>query len=165
LKKKLQREGLFRELKRRKAYEKPSERRAREKGEAIRRGRKAARKLAEREGLIAKPRVKRPVFLGGVNSCRVPTRWKNAQAKKLCYQSLRIKMEKVMAKTIARRKRVVRRDWTRAEVRELRQHSKDRTRVKAISRALKRTPGALRQKARALGIPLGHRRTKKKRAS
>jgi hypothetical protein len=46
-----------------------------------------------------------------------------------------------------------------------RQHSKDRTRVKAISRALKRTPGALRQKARALGIPLGHRRTKKKRAS
>ena len=57
------------------------------------------------------------------------------------------------------------RDWTRAEVRELRQHSKDRTRVKAISRALKRTPGALRQKARALGIPLGHRRTKKKRAS
>ena len=62
LKKKLQREGLFRELKRRKAYEKPSERRAREKGEAIRRGRKAARKLAEREGLIAKPLVKRPVF-------------------------------------------------------------------------------------------------------
>jgi small subunit ribosomal protein S21 len=62
LKKKLQREGLFRELKRRKAYEKPSERRAREKGEAIRRGRKAARKLAEREGLIAKPRIKRPVL-------------------------------------------------------------------------------------------------------
>jgi small subunit ribosomal protein S21 len=62
LKKKLQREGLFRELKRRKAFEKPSERRAREKGEAIRRGRKAARKLAEREGLIAKPLVKRPVF-------------------------------------------------------------------------------------------------------
>ena len=49
LKKKLQREGLFRELKRRKAYEKPSERRAWEKGEAIRRGRKAARKLAQRE--------------------------------------------------------------------------------------------------------------------
>jgi len=62
LKKKLQREGLFRELKRRRAYEKPSERRAREKSEAIRRGRKAARKLAEREGLIAKPRIKRPVF-------------------------------------------------------------------------------------------------------
>ena len=69
-----------------------------------------------------------------------------------------------MAKGIARRKRVVRRDWTRAEVKELRQHSKDKTRVKTIARALKRTPGALRQKARALGLPLGHRRTKKRRA-
>jgi hypothetical protein len=69
-----------------------------------------------------------------------------------------------MAKTIVRRKTVVRRDWTRAEVKELRQHSKDKARVKTISRALKRTPGALRQKARALGIPLGHRRTKRKRA-
>ncbi|MGA8689052.1 MAG: 30S ribosomal protein S21 [Methyloceanibacter sp.] len=62
LKKKLLREGLFRELKRRKAYEKPSERRAREKGEAIRRRRKAARKLAQREGLIAPPRIKPPAF-------------------------------------------------------------------------------------------------------
>ena len=69
-----------------------------------------------------------------------------------------------MAKTIARTKRVVRRDWTRADVKELRQHSKDKTHVRTISRALKRTPGALRQKARALGIPLGHRRTKKKRS-
>jgi hypothetical protein len=82
----------------------------------------------------------------------------------LCYQSLGIKEENDMAKTIVRTKRVVRRDWTRAEVKELRQHSKNKTRVKTISRALKRTPGALRQKARVLGIPLGHRRTKKKRA-
>ena len=57
LKKKLLREGFFREMKRRKAYEKPSERRAREKGEAIRRGRKAARKLAQREGLIISEKV------------------------------------------------------------------------------------------------------------
>ena len=86
-------------------------------------------------------------------------------SQKLCYQSLRIKEEKeVMAKTIARRKRVVRRDWTRADVKELRQHSRDKTRVKTISKVLKRTPGSLRQKARALGIPLGHRRPKKKRA-
>jgi small subunit ribosomal protein S21 len=62
LKKRLQREGLFREIKRRRAYEKPSERKAREKGEAIRRGRKAARKFAQREGLIAAPRTKRPTF-------------------------------------------------------------------------------------------------------
>lgn len=59
LKRKLQREGLFREMKRRRAYEKPSERRAREKSEAIRRLRKLARKRAQREGLIPmKPRVK-----------------------------------------------------------------------------------------------------------
>ena len=67
-----------------------------------------------------------------------------------------------MAKAVARKKRVVRRDWTRADVKELKKHSKDKTRVKTVSRALKRTPGALRQKARALGIPLGHRRIKKK---
>jgi hypothetical protein len=66
-----------------------------------------------------------------------------------------------MAKTIAMRKRVVRRDWTPAEVKELRQHSREKTRVKTISRALKRTPAALRHKAHALGIPLGHRRPKK----
>ncbi|MCO5070096.1 MAG: 30S ribosomal protein S21 [Rhizobiaceae bacterium] len=58
LKKKMQREGLFRELKARRAYEKPSERRAREKADAIRRSRKVARKLAQREGLL--PARKKP---------------------------------------------------------------------------------------------------------
>jgi len=50
LKKKMQREGTFREMKRRRSYEKPSERRAREKVEGIRRHRKALRKRLEREG-------------------------------------------------------------------------------------------------------------------
>lgn len=61
LKKKMQREGVFREMRARRAYEKPSEKRAREKAEAIRRGRKAARKLAIREGLIAAPVKKLPL--------------------------------------------------------------------------------------------------------
>jgi ribosomal protein S21 len=52
LKKKMQREGIFREMKLRNYYEKPSERRAREKAEAIRRARKLARKRAQREGLL-----------------------------------------------------------------------------------------------------------------
>ena len=52
LKKKMQREGLFREMKLRNFYEKPSEKRAREKAEAIRRARKLARKKAQREGII-----------------------------------------------------------------------------------------------------------------
>ena len=56
LKKKLQREGVFREMKARRAYEKPSEKRAREKGEAVRRARKVARKNAQREGLLPAPR-------------------------------------------------------------------------------------------------------------
>ena len=50
LKKKLQREGVFREMKLRKAYEKPSERKAREKSESVRRQRKVERKRKEREG-------------------------------------------------------------------------------------------------------------------
>ncbi|MBL4646959.1 MAG: 30S ribosomal protein S21 [Hyphomicrobiales bacterium] len=54
LKKKLQREGVFREMKLRSHFEKPSEKRAREKAEAVRRSRKLARKRAQREGLLAK---------------------------------------------------------------------------------------------------------------
>jgi small subunit ribosomal protein S21 len=49
LKKKMQREGLYREMRMRRHYEKPSERRAREKAEAIRRYRKLMRKRAERD--------------------------------------------------------------------------------------------------------------------
>lgn len=56
LKKRMQREGVFREMKQRKAYEKPSERKAREHDEAVRRHRKAARKKAQYEGLIAAPK-------------------------------------------------------------------------------------------------------------
>jgi small subunit ribosomal protein S21 len=54
LKKKMQREGTFREMKRRNHYEKPSEKRAREAAEAVRRARKLARKRAQREGLLPK---------------------------------------------------------------------------------------------------------------
>ncbi len=49
LKKKMQREGIFREMKMRRSYEKPSEKRDREKAEAVRRARKLERKRLERE--------------------------------------------------------------------------------------------------------------------
>lgn len=52
LKKKLQREGVFREMKLRQHYEKPSEKRARQRAEALRRARKLARKRAQREDLL-----------------------------------------------------------------------------------------------------------------
>ncbi|MCV9967696.1 30S ribosomal protein S21 [Pararhizobium sp. BT-229] len=61
LKKKLQREGIFREMRMREAYEKPSVKKARQKSEAISRQRKLARKQLQREGLLPaakkKPRV------------------------------------------------------------------------------------------------------------
>jgi small subunit ribosomal protein S21 len=56
LKKKMQREGSFREMKRHVHYEKPSEKRARQKAEAVRRARKLARKRAQREGLLPMPK-------------------------------------------------------------------------------------------------------------
>jgi small subunit ribosomal protein S21 len=57
LKKKMQREGVFREMKLRGHYEKPSEKKAREKAEAVRRARKLIRKRMQREGLLpSKPR-------------------------------------------------------------------------------------------------------------
>ena len=60
LKKKMQREGVFREMKARRSYEKPSEKRSRQKAEAIRRSRKLARKQAQREGLLPKKKSRTP---------------------------------------------------------------------------------------------------------
>jgi small subunit ribosomal protein S21 len=61
LKKKMQREGIFREMKLRGHYEKPSEKKAREKAEAVRRARKLQRKRLQREGLLpSKPRPVSP---------------------------------------------------------------------------------------------------------
>ena len=58
LKKKMQREGIFREIRLRDHYEKPSEKRAREKAEAVSRARKLVRKRLQREGLLPmKPKL------------------------------------------------------------------------------------------------------------
>lgn len=66
LKKKMQREGIFREMKLRNYYEKPSEKKAREKAEAVRRARKLARKRMQREGLLpSKPAAPRGAAAGG----------------------------------------------------------------------------------------------------
>lgn len=52
LKKKLQREGVYREMKMRRFYEKPSEKRAREQAAAVRRARKLENKRLERDGVV-----------------------------------------------------------------------------------------------------------------
>jgi small subunit ribosomal protein S21 len=73
--KKMQREGVFREMKLRGHYEKPSEKRVREKAEAIRRARKLARKKLQREGLLPmKPRVV-PGTVGRGRPARAPRFW------------------------------------------------------------------------------------------
>jgi small subunit ribosomal protein S21 len=58
LKKKLQREGIFRQLRMKEAFEKPSEKRVREHAESIRRARKVTRKKMQREGLLPMPKLK-----------------------------------------------------------------------------------------------------------
>jgi hypothetical protein len=58
-------------------------------------------------------------------------------------------------KTKRKTKRVA---WTKANIAELKKYSKEKMPVAKISKAMKRTVGALRQRAGALGIPLGHQR-------
>ena len=57
--------------------------------------------------------------------------------------------------TNGRQKRVA---WTKENIRDLKTHSKSKTPVAKISRLMKRTEGAIRQKALALNISIGHRR-------
>ena len=60
-----------------------------------------------------------------------------------------------MAKRV---KKIIRHPYTKADVKELRAHSKARTPVAKIAKLMKRTEGSLRQKARTLNIGLGHQR-------
>jgi hypothetical protein len=61
-------------------------------------------------------------------------------------------------KAKAKKKTVGRREYTKADVKELRAHSKAKTPVVKIAKLTKRSVGSLRQKALKLGIRLGHRR-------
>jgi hypothetical protein len=64
-----------------------------------------------------------------------------------------------MARKGPTKKRAARvRPWSKADHRELKRHSKAKTRVSVISRAMKRTEGALRRQAQKLGLGLGHQR-------
>jgi hypothetical protein len=55
-------------------------------------------------------------------------------------------------------KRRTHREWTRDDVRDIKTHSRAKTPVAKISKLMKRSAGALRQKALHLGLSLGHRR-------
>jgi hypothetical protein len=67
-------------------------------------------------------------------------------------------MEIEVAKKTKAKKKIIRREYTKADVKELRAHSKARTPIVKIAKLTKRTEGSLRQKALRLGIRLGHRR-------
>lgn len=54
--------------------------------------------------------------------------------------------------------KILRREWTRADEKVLKMHSKAKTPVEKVSKATKRTIGALRVKASQMGIGLGHQR-------
>ncbi|MGY8667274.1 hypothetical protein Q3C01_33640 [Bradyrhizobium sp. UFLA05-109] len=56
------------------------------------------------------------------------------------------------------KKSMVRREYTAADVKQLRAHSKAKTPVAKIAKQMKRTEGSLRQKALKLGLAIGHRR-------
>jgi hypothetical protein len=57
-----------------------------------------------------------------------------------------------------KKKTLARKPWTKEELRELKAHSKARTPVVEVAKAMKRTEGAVRQKATTIGVGLGHRR-------
>ncbi|UFW51498.1 MULTISPECIES: hypothetical protein [Bradyrhizobium] len=59
---------------------------------------------------------------------------------------------------MARKKKVIRREWTKEDIKELKAHSSAETPVAKIAKETKRTVGALGQKAIVLGIGLGHQR-------
>jgi hypothetical protein len=59
---------------------------------------------------------------------------------------------------MAKKKKVLRQPWTKEQLRELKMHSRAKTPVAKIAKAMKRTVGALRQKAFQLGMSLGHQR-------
>jgi hypothetical protein len=63
----------------------------------------------------------------------------------------------------AKSKKIVRKEWSKAQLMELRGHSKARTPVVQLEKIFKRASGTIRQKARAMGLSLGHTKRRKTR--
>ena len=61
------------------------------------------------------------------------------------------------------KRRATRRPWSKEDERELRDHSRNKSPKKTVVKSMRRTAGALRQKAFSMGLSLGHRRSSKKR--
>ena len=57
-----------------------------------------------------------------------------------------------------KKRTTVRKPWTKEDLRQLKAYSKTRTPVVEVAKAMKRTEGAVRQKAKTIGVGIGHRR-------
>jgi hypothetical protein len=111
----------------------------------------------DRSGLAGRPRPCRPLLSCVGKTITVVCGHDILVLDRVPLMSDRIQYDgDPMAKAPA--KRPVRREWTKEDVRELKAHSRSKTPVAKISKLMKRTIGALRQKALALSISLGHRR-------
>ncbi|WP_246668779.1 hypothetical protein [Bradyrhizobium sp. UNPF46] len=81
-------------------------------------------------------------------------------AQEICDSKAAPQIEETLVAKKAKKtaKKIVRREYTKADVKELRAHSKAKTPVVTIAKITKRSEGSLRQKALKLGIRLGHQR-------
>jgi len=84
------------------------------------------------------------------------SKWNRVPIETIVLEGPSIQTEIEVAKKA--KKKIVRREYTKADVKELRAHSKAKTPIAKIMKLTKRTEGSLRQKAIKLGIRLGHRR-------
>jgi hypothetical protein len=90
----------------------------------------------------------------GNENCRVPEdRLRQKRFGVVVYTPFNRLGEHQVAKTISKRK-----EYTKDDLKLLKAHSKARTPVTKVSKLMKRSEGSLRQKARAMGIGLGHQR-------
>ncbi len=67
-------------------------------------------------------------------------------------------MAKKAKKAVAAKKKIIRREWTKEDIRDIKAHSRARTPVAKLVKLTRRSEGSLRQKALSLGIGLGHQR-------
>lgn len=83
---------------------------------------------------------------------------RTTKAAKSAKKTVKKTAKKTAKKSAPKARKIARRPYSKADIKELRAHSKARTPVTQIAKLTKRTVGSLRQKAMKLGIGLGHQR-------
>ena len=99
----------------------------------------------------------RPSSIGGVVPDYI-SRQTSIESLSTSYDDSDIDPFKGGVKAMPKKKTPVRNPWTKEDLRQLKAHSKTRTPVVEVAKAMKRTEAAVRQKAKTIGVGLGHRR-------